>query len=160
MIKKGLLLVLLTLGSITLKAQDVSKFLQLLDDSQSWILRTPKIEKKEIVFENYTKDKVSLNTMIWKFLPNGSLEYDYQSSEDVFACAGVDFLDMDVEQSRWQYNPADLTLTLQIKGGYASLDDFIFKRVYKVSLLDEDDAYGYKLNLLKEYFYNDLKKAR
>lgn len=160
MIRKLLfILLLLTSGNIFAQTP-ASKFLQLLDDSQSWILRTPKIERGNIEFINYSKDKVDLNTMIWKFLPNGTIDYDYQSSSEIFACAGVDFLDMDIEQCGWTYNPGDLTLTLQIKGGYASLDDFVFKRAYKVSLLDEDESYGYRLTLLKEYFFNDLKKSR
>lgn len=160
MIRNSILAFLLLACTNAFSQESASKFLQLLDDSQNWILRTPKIERGNIEFINYTKDKVDLNTMIWKFLPNGTIDYDYQSSSEIFACAGVDFLDMDVEQSNWSYNPGDLTLTLQIKGGYASLDDFVFKRVYKVSLLDEDESYGYRLTLLKEHFFNDLKKSR
>ncbi len=141
-------------------ASGQSQYLQLLDDSQNWILETPKIQKKELVFTNYSKSKLELNTMIWKFLPNGRLEYDYQSSEEVYACAGVDFLDMDVDECRWSYDPISLILTLQIKGGYASLDDFVFKRDYKVSMLDNGVDYGYKLTLEKEYFFNDLRKSK
>jgi hypothetical protein len=160
MIRTSILAFFLLAFSHAFSQSQDSKSLQLLDNSQNWILKTPKIEQDDIEFINYTKDKVDLNTMIWKFLPNGTLEYDYQSSEDVFACAGVDFLDLDVEQCSWSYNPADLTLTLQIKGGYASLDDFVFKRAYKVGLLEDDESYGYKLTLLKEYYFNDLKKSR
>lgn len=156
--KKALIIILLLTSFGPLKAQ--TRFLQLLDASQSWILETPKVHRNDLVFVNYTKDKVDLNTMIWKFLPNGRLDYDYQSSEDVYACAGVDFLDMDLDECRWEYDPASMTLTLQIKGGYASLDDFVFKRAYKVSLLDREDEYGYQLNFEKEYYFNDLKKLR
>ncbi len=156
---KILLTTLIVSFSISL-ANAQQKFLQLLDPGQNWILDTPKILKGDIVFVNYGKEKVELNTMIWKFLPNGLLEYDYQSSEDVFACAGVDFLDMDLDESRWQYDPASMILTLQIKGGYASIDDFVFKRAYKVSLLDSEKEYGYRLTPEKEYFFNDLRKRK
>jgi len=151
--KKTVLLVL-SLISQSLSAQ----YLQLLDDNQNWILRTPDINTQNLEFVNYKKEKVELNTMIWKFLPNGRLAYDYQSSSTVFACAGVNFLDMDLDESTWTYNPASLVLTLQIKGGYASLDDFVFKRDYKVSMLDEKDDYGYQLTFLREQYFNDLKK--
>ncbi len=144
----------LFLISQTLSAQ----YLQLLDDTQNWILRTPDIDAQKLEFVNYEKTKVELNTMIWKFLPNGRLEYDYQSSSSIFACAGVNFLDMDLDECTWSYNPASLVLTLQIKGGYASIDDFVFKRDYKVSMLDEEDDYGYQLTLHREQYFNDLKK--
>ncbi|MFT5885330.1 MAG: hypothetical protein ACI9IP_001790 [Arcticibacterium sp.] len=151
--KKTVLLVLFLISQ-SLSAQ----YLQLLDDDQNWILRTPDINTQNLEFVNYEKEKVELNTMIWKFLPNGRLAYDYQSSSTVFACAGVNFLDMDLDESTWTYNPASLVLTLQIKGGYASLDDFVFKRDYKVSMLDEKDDYGYQLTFLREQYFNDLKK--
>lgn len=150
---KRVLLLCVLLISQSLSAQ----YLQLLDDTQNWILRTPDIKKKKLEFVNYEKKKVEINTMIWKFLPNGRLEYDYQSDESIFACAGVNFLDMDLDECRWAYNPASLILTLQIKGGYASLDDFVFKRNYKVSMLDENDDYGYTLTLDSEQYYNKLK---
>jgi hypothetical protein len=135
-----------------------AQYLQLLDDSQNWILKNDDIKDKKLVFVNYEKNKVDLNTMVWKFLPNGRLAYDYQSSEDVFACAGVNFLDMDVNECSWAYNPSTFVLTLLIKGGYASLDDFVFKREYKVAMLDKKEDYGYTLTLDKEQFFNDLKK--
>ena len=122
------------------------------------IFKNDDINDNKLVFVNYEKKKVDLNTMIWKFLPNGRLEYDYQSSEDIFACAGVNFLDMDLNDCQWFYNPSTLILTLQIKGGYASIDDFVFKRDYKVGMLDENGGYGYTLTLEREQFFNDLTK--
>jgi hypothetical protein len=151
---KKILGICLFLISQSLSAQ----YLQLLDDSQNWIFKNANIKDKKLVFENYSKEKVELNTMIWKFLPNGRLEYDYQSSEDVFACAGVNFLDMDIHESSWAYNPATLILTLQIKGGYASIDDFVFKRDYKVAMLDQSNGYGYTLSLEREQYFNNLKR--
>ncbi|AWV99132.1 hypothetical protein [Arcticibacterium luteifluviistationis] len=147
---------LLLIGFILLGNAASAQYLQLLDASQNWILKTSDIKDNSLVFVNYEKKKVDLNTMIWKFLPNGRLEYDYQSSETIYACAGVNFLDMDVDECLWTYNPSTLILTLQIKGGYASLDDFVFKRDYKVGMLDEDDGYGYTLTLDKEQYFNDL----
>lgn len=154
---RNVLLIILLFCGLGTKAQFD---LQLLDPNLNWILNTDKIQKKQLEFENYSKSKVELNTMVWKFLPNGRLDYDYQSSEDVNACAGVDFLDMDVEECRWAYNPSTLIMTLQIKGGYASIDDFVFKRDYLVGMLDSETAYGYTLTLVKEHYYNDLRKAR
>ena len=130
---------------------------QLFKPGTQWILQTSKIEKKNIIFTEYDPAKVDLNTMIWSFLPGGLIEYDYQSSEDVFACAGVDFLDMDITECRWEYDPIQQTVTLLIKGGYASIDDFVFKRKYKVEIKDDDkDNYGYILKKEVEYFFNDL----
>lgn len=96
--------------------------------------------------------------MIWIFMPGGTIDYDYQSSDDVFACAGVDFLDMDVAECRWEYDPISATVILTIKGGYASLDDFVFKRRYNLTVNVDDEDYGYILEKDLEYYFNDLRK--
>lgn len=132
--------------------------LQLFAPNSQWILETSKIEKKELRFIPYSKEAVDLNTMVWTFLPGGFIEYDYQTNEDIFACAGVDFLDLDLSECRWQYNAATRTLTLQLKGGYASIDDFVFKRDYLVGIEDVGDSYAYVLRKSVEYFFNDLTK--
>lgn len=134
--------------------------LELFDSSKKWILKSNNILKDEIEFVEYKQKKVSINTMVWQFMPNGKIEYDYQTGDDVDACLGVDFLDIDIDESSWRYNPQDLTLTLNIKGGYASIDDFIFKKEYRISLIDEDDDYGYSLDLVKVYYFNDLTRFR
>lgn len=151
--KKFLISTILIVISLSTKAQS----LQLFDPAIHWILETPKVEKGRLTFVNYSKEKLGINTLIWKFLPNGRIDYDYQSDESIFACAGVDFLDMDTDECHWSYDPNNTQLTLQIKGGYASIDDFVFKRVYQVSLLDSNDDYGYVLTPIKEYFFNDLR---
>jgi hypothetical protein len=134
--------------------------LELFDSSKKWILKSNNILKDEIEFVEYKQKKVSINTMVWQFMPNGKIEYDYQTGDDVDACLGVDFLDIDIDESSWRYNPQDLTLILNIKGGYASIDDFIFKKEYRISLIDEDDDYGYSLDLVKVYYFNDLTRFR
>lgn len=134
--------------------------LELFDSSKKWILKSNNILKDEIEFVEYKQKKVSINTMVWQFMPNGKIEYDYQTGDDVDACLGVDFLDIDIDESSWRYNPQDLTLTLNIKGGYASIDDFIFKKEYRISLIDEDDDYGYSLDQVKVYYFNDLTRFR
>lgn len=131
---------------------------QLFDPGKKWIMTTSKIERNKIEFIEYDISKVDLNTMIWTFLPGGAIEYDYQSSEDVFACAGVDFLDMDVTECRWEYDASTLNVTLTIKGGYASLDDFVFKRRYFLSINDDDENYAYVLEKDLDYYFNDLRK--
>ncbi len=154
--KKIALILSLLLCSFWLQAQS----LQLFDPSLKWILKTNKIEKKQIIFTEYNIAQVDINTMVWSFLPNGRIAYDYESSGDVFACLGVDFLDLDLDECRWQYDHSLQKITLLLKGGYASIDDFVFKRVYKIELLDEEQDYGYVLKLENEYFYNDLTKNK
>lgn len=135
------------------------QMLELFDPNTQWILTTAKIEKNKLEFIPYSVDKVDMNTMIWTFMPGGIIDYDYQSSADIFACAGVDFLDMDVTECRWEYDSITMELTLLIKGGYASIDDFVFKRRYTVSINDEDDEYAYTLTKNYEFFFNDLTKS-
>ena len=67
--------------------------------NKKWILASERIENADsIIFVPYNKEKISLNTMIWVFKSNGRIEYDYQSSDDIEACAGVDFLDLEIEK--------------------------------------------------------------
>ncbi len=153
---KNIIFLFIFFSHIIVSAQS----LQLFDAEKKWILKTNRIEKKELLFVEFNNAKVDVNTMIWTFLPNGRIEYDYQSSDDVYACLGVDFIDLDVTECRWEYNPSDFSITFLIKGGYASLDDFVFKRIYKISILDEDVDYGYVLTQDKEYFFNDLSRSK
>jgi hypothetical protein len=144
----------LLISSLAVKAQDFKSFVA----NKKWILVTEKAEKSEyITFVPYSKEKVTLNTMIWVFLPNGGIEYDYQSSEDVEACLGVDFLDLDVDACTWRLNPATQSILLTLKGGYASIDDFILKNEYQFQPLeDENQEVGFELVLKKKVFYRNL----
>ena len=144
----------LFLISSALKAQDFKSYVA----NKKWILITEKAEKSgSIRFIPYTPDKVTLNTMVWIFRPNGRIEYDYQSSEDVEACLGVDFLDLDVDVSTWRLNPANQSILLTLKGGYASIDDFILKNEYDFQAFDEESREsGFELVLKKKVFFRNL----
>ncbi|MCA0363680.1 MAG: hypothetical protein LCH67_06525 [Bacteroidetes bacterium] len=109
-----------------------------------------------IKFIPYSQEKISLNTMIWTFKPNGRIEYDYQSSEDIEACAGVDFLDLDVDACFWRLNPATHTITLTLKGGYSSIDDFVLKNEYDF----KNESEGFSLVLKKKILYKNLNPDR
>jgi hypothetical protein len=109
-----------------------------------------------IKFIPYSQEKISLNTMIWTFKPNGRIEYDYQSSEDIEACAGVDFLDLDVDACFWRLNPATHTITLTLKGGYSSIDDFVLKNEYDF----KNESDGFSLVLKKKILYKNLNPDR
>jgi hypothetical protein len=140
--------------SYALKAQDFKSYVA----NKKWILITEKAEKSGAIrFIPYAPDKVTLNTMIWIFKPNGRIEYDYQSSEDVEACLGVDFLDLDVDVSTWRLNPANQSILLTLKGGYASIDDFILKNEYDFQALQEENREsGFELVLKKKVFFRNL----
>jgi hypothetical protein len=127
---------------------------------KQWILINDKIDgKKEINFVEYSKEKVDLNSMIWTFLDKGHIEYDYQSSENVEACIGVDFLDLDVDHSFWRYNSISETFTLTLKGGYASIDDFLLKADYSLALeIDEFGSQRIKFTPKNVVYYKDLTK--
>ncbi|WP_255079114.1 hypothetical protein [Lacihabitans sp. CCS-44] len=126
--------------------------------NKKWILVTEKAEKSESIrFIPYAKDKVTLNTMIWVFRTNGRIEYDYQSSEDVEACLGVDFLDLDVDACTWRFNSASQSILLTLKGGYASIDDFVLKNEYDFRSIEvENSEVGFELVLKKKVFYRNL----
>ena len=121
--------------------------------NKKWILASERIENADsIVFVPYNKEQISLNTMIWVFKPNGRIEYDYQSSDYIEACAGVDFLDLEVESCSWRQNTQTFNVMLTLKGGYASIDDFLMKNEYVFSLNELD---GFTLALKKKLFFKD-----
>lgn len=135
-------------------AESITKTKILLADTKRWILLTNKIMKNVIKFTSYDKSKFRINTLILTFANNGKIEYDYQMDPTLEFCAGIDFLDIDTDESAWSFDEATNVLTLTIKGGYASLDDFKFKREYKVEQTDDE----YVLHKIKEHYFIDLKK--
>jgi len=154
MSRRSIIFIAIFLISSALKAQDFKTHVA----NKKWILITEKAEKSESIrFIPYSTDKVTLNTMIWIFKPNGRIEYDYQSSEDVDACLGVDFLDLDVDVSTWRLNPANQSILLTLKGGYASIDDFILKNEYDfLAFEEENNETGFELVLKKKVFFRNL----
>jgi hypothetical protein len=126
--------------------------------NKEWILETPKIDTaNQLNFTTYAKEKIEINTMIWKFLPNGKISYDYQTSSDVEACLGVDFIDLDLNSSYWKLDPVKLVLTIQIKGGYAGIDDFIMKNEYQVHFsFSENTMDGFSLYKTKHVLFKIL----
>ena len=123
----------------------------MFDTKLKWVLPMNDLNDNEIYLTAYDPTKIALNTMILIFLPGGKIDYDYESS--VEACAGVDFLDLDVEKCSWIY--ANGTFTLKIRGGYAAIDDFNFKRDYKIV---HDEVGDVRLKRTKTYYYQKKKK--
>ncbi len=154
MSRRSIVFIAIFLISSALKAQDFKTFVA----NKKWILITEKAEKSSSIrFIPYATDKVTLNTMIWIFKPNGRIEYDYQSSEDVEACLGVDFLDLDVDVSTWRLNSVNQSIMLTLKGGYASIDDFILKNEYDFQALEQENSEsGFELVLKKKVFFRNL----
>lgn len=128
---------------------------------RDWVLVTDmKVNKgRDLEFAEFDTRLLSINNMIWTFLPNGEFTYDYQSSADAEACAGVDFLDIDLDESSWQYNPNTNVLMLTLKGGYASIDDFVVRMTYTFEgLSDGNMGQKFTLKYQKTLFYNDLTR--
>lgn len=125
----------------------------LLDKSKRWMLVKNKIERNDIFLKTYDESKLTINNLILSF-DDGKLNYDYESDPKVKFCAGVDFLDIDTDETTWEYNAERNIVTLTLKGGYASLDDFKFKREYWVETVED----GYILRKLKEHYFTDFRK--
>lgn len=125
---------------------------------KQWILTSPKPDSATVLnFEAFNPALLDINTMIWKFIPNGKLEYDYQSNSDVEACLGVDFLDLDLDYTNWKWNTTTKTLILTLKGGYAGIDDFIMKNEYNVHFhFVENQMTGFSLLLAKPISFKIL----
>lgn len=126
----------------------------LLVDTRRWILITNKITKNVIRFTSFDRSKFRINTLVLSFANGGKIEYDYQMDPTLEFCAGIDFLDIDTDESAWSLDEENNVLTLTLKGGYASLDDFKFKRDYKIEQTGDE----YVLHKIKEHYFIDLKK--
>jgi len=147
-------LLFLLFSSFTLKVQDFRSYVA----NKQWILVTEKAEKSErIRFVSHSKDIVSLNTMIWEFKPNGRLTYDFQSNEDVEACLGVNFSDLDLDASTLRPNSATNIILLTLMGGYASIDDFISKNEYESqTFLVDSKVECFEMVLKNKVFFRNL----
>jgi hypothetical protein len=154
MILRSVSLFFLLFSSFTLKAQGFRSYVA----NKQWILVTEKAEKSErIRFVSHSKDIVSLNTMIWEFKPNGRLTYDFQSNEDVEACLGVNFSDLDLDASTLRPNSATNIILLTLMGGYASIDDFISKNEYESqTFLVDSKVECFEMVLKNKVFFRNL----
>lgn len=126
----------------------------LFDKTKRWILVRNKIERGDIYLTPYHESKLTINNLVLNLSESGTIEYDYESDPKVKFCAGVDFLDIDTDETSWTFDADNNVFTLTLKGGYASLDDFKFKRDYIVEVFDD----GFALRKVKEHYFNDFRK--
>ncbi len=126
----------------------------LFDKTKRWILVRNKIERGDIYLTPYHESKLTINNLVLNLSESGTIEYDYESDPKVKFCAGVDFLDIDTDETSWIFDADNNVFTLTLKGGYASLDDFKFKRDYTVEAFDD----GFALRRVKEHYFNDFRK--
>ena len=139
--------------TLLLFTQAYSQNTSLLDKTKRWILLNNKIDKNEVFLTSYSKSKLKADTFVMHLGKDGKIEYDYETNPAVKASGSTYFLDIDTDESAWEYNPAAQTISLTIKGGYSSLDDFKFKREYKITSVTG----GYVLHVVNEQYYEDLK---
>lgn len=125
----------------------------LFDNTKKWILVRNKIERGDIYLTPYHESKLSINNLVMTLTQDSKIEYDYESDPKIKICLGVDFLDIDTDETTWQYDDENNVFTLTLKGGYASLDDFKFKRDYKVESFDD----GFALRKVKEHYFTDFR---
>ncbi|MDZ7936087.1 MAG: hypothetical protein U5M51_14190 [Emticicia sp.] len=126
----------------------------LFDKSRRWILVRNRIEKGDIYLTPYHESKLTINNLVLNIAENGTIAYDYESDPKIKFCAGVDFLDIDTDETSWAFDGDNNIFTLTLKGGYASLDDFKFKRDYAVEAFDD----GFALRRVKEHYFDDFRK--
>lgn len=126
----------------------------LFDKTKRWILVRNKIERGDIYLTSYHESKLTINNLVLNLSESGTIEYDYESDPKIKFCAGVDFLDIDTDETSWAFDADNNIFTLTLKGGYASLDDFKFKRDYTIEAFDD----GFALRRVKEHYFNDFRK--
>jgi hypothetical protein len=117
-----------------------------------WILVDNKIEGSEILLTPYDSAKCEINTLILKFVAKNKIEYDYESIAKV--CYGVDFLDMDLDSTSWKFDEKTNLITLTVKGGYSSIEDFKFEREYEIWTIMNGD---FRLRQVQEHYYKNLQ---
>ncbi len=145
------------LSSVTVPSVKINYFelnKVLFDKTKRWILVRNKIERGDIYLTPYHESKLTINNLVLNLSESGKIEYDYESDPKIKFCAGVDFLDIDTDETSWVFDSENNVFTLTLKGGYASLDDFKFKREYTLEAFDD----GFALRKVKEYYFNDLRR--
>ena len=141
-----------TVPSVKINYFELNKVL--FDKTKRWILVRNKIERGDIYLTPYHESKLTINNLVLNLSESGKIEYDYESDPKIKFCAGVDFLDIDTDETSWVFDAENNVFTLTLKGGYASLDDFKFKREYTLEAFDD----GFALRKVKEYYFNDLRR--
>ena len=126
----------------------------MLMPAKRWILVGNKITKNVIRLTSFDVSKFRINTLVLNFLSDGKISYDYEMDPELEACAGINFLDIDTDESGWAFDETNNVLTLTVKGGLSSLDDFKFKRDYKIEQIGDE----YVLHKLAEHYFIDYKK--
>jgi hypothetical protein len=144
----------LTAVFLQIISHSFSQQIPLLDTSTRWILVHNKIDKNEIFLTSYKKSKVNLNTLVMTFGENGKIIYDYETNSKYAENLDIKYLDINTKESFWSYDTLTNSLILSIQGGYLTLDDFRFKREYKIDKVND----GYILMKRKELISNDLRK--
>ncbi|WP_101727816.1 hypothetical protein [Emticicia sp. TH156] len=122
--------------------------------TRRWILVGNKITKNVIRLTSFDASKFRINTLVLNFEADGKISYEYEMDPELEACAGINFLDIDTDESGWAFNETTNVLTLTIKGGVSSLDDFKFKRDYRI----EQTGNEFVLHKLTEHYFIDFKK--
>lgn len=143
----------LAVSSVKMNYFELNK--TLFDKTKRWILVRNKIERGDIYLTPYHESKLTINNLVLNLSERGTIEYDYESDPKIKFCAGVDFLDIDTDETSWVFDADNNVFTLTLKGGYASLDDFKFKRDYTVEAFDD----GFALRKVKEHYFNDFRKS-
>jgi hypothetical protein len=141
-----------TVPSVKINYFELNK--ALFDKTKRWILVRNKIERGDIYLTPYHESKLTINNLVLNLSERGKIEYDYESDPKLKFCAGVDFLDIDTDETSWVFDAENNVFTLILKGGYASLDDFKFKREYTLEAFDD----GFALRKIKEFYFNDLRR--
>ncbi len=126
----------------------------LFNKTKRWILVRNRIERGDIYLTPYLESKLTINNLVLNLSESGTIEYDYESDPKIIFCAGVDFLDIDTDETSWVFDDKKNVFTLTLKGGYASLNDFKFKRDYTIETFDD----GFALRIVKEHYFNDLRR--
>jgi len=148
----GTLFSSVTVSAVKMNYFELSK--TLFNKTKRWILVRNRIERGDIYLTPYHESKLTINNLVLNLSESGTIEYDYESDPKIKFCAGVDFLDIDTEETSWAFDADNNIFTLTLKGGYASLDDFKFKRDYAVEAFDD----GFALRKVKEHYFNDFRK--
>jgi len=143
---------ILSLSFFSLKAQNTPLF----KEGNRWILVNNRIEKNEIFLTSYKKSKLKVNTLVLSFDKDARISYDYETNPNFPVSSSINYLDIDTDESSWTFDTLTNICTLTIKGGYASIDDFKFKREYKIEPVTD----GFILIKEKDVFFEDLKHKK
>ncbi len=120
---------------------------------QEWVLMEGQLSEETLVFQKKDKDKHKGRMFqVYRFAKDQSVFHEFYNPEKYMVC-GVGMLS--IEKGHWSINDQQ-QLTLSLKGGQLTINEFEYVTLYQIEQLDANEL---KLRVVKR-LKNEVKDFR